>query len=446
MVKILNVELANKIFKIAWPAIVEYFMVSLYTLVDTFFIAKLGVSDVAALGGGGYIAWAFWVPGYMLTTGVMILVAQNLGAGKRKKAGEIFGKTLVLTLAISIPATILGILFAEKIVRIIVVDPEVTIKGSLYLIARLLGLPGMYVTFVISSALRGAKDTKTPMKISVLGNIFNVITDPLFIFGLLGFPKLGIFGAGITSAISFYFMLTLYVILKFRGKLTLSPEIALPSKEILENVVKLGLPVSIERILLSTLSLVYVSIVARFSSIALAALQIGLRIESLAFMPGIAFRIATATLVGHEVGARRIENGEIVAKTATRMSVAFMIMVGLLLALTSYYIPKLFISDVNVQNLSTIYLILAGTSEPGLGLFFAVSGAFHGAGNTIIPTVVNMLSYILVRLMLGYVLGRFFNLGVIGVWVGMFLDVYMKGIMLYILFRKKFESIARVLV
>ncbi|RLG75546.1 MAG: hypothetical protein DRO23_03725 [Thermoprotei archaeon] len=446
LMNILDSRLIRKIYGLAWPVIIEYFMTSLYTLIDTFFVAKLGVADVAGLGGGGYIAWMFWVPGFMLTTGVMVLIAQSLGAGKRELARRVYGESVILALAISLPVVFLGVLVAEDVVRIVVAGPEVTVKGTQYLVARLLGLPAMYIFFTVGAALRGAKDTKTPMTVSILGNIFNIILDPILIFGLLGLPKLGVFGAGLASSLSFYFMLMFYIVLGVKGRLVIMPRIKALTVETLRKILYLGLPISIERILMSGLMLIYVSMIARFGSVSLAAHQIGLRIESLVFMPGIAFRIATATLVGHEIGGKNIDKAKEIINTATKLSLMFMSITGFSLVALSWYIPVLFIDNVEVHRLSTIYLILAGSSEPGLGVAFAMIGAFHGAGNTLVPVIVSAISNATVRLGLGWTLGKYYGLGAIGLWTGMFLDVYVRGIVLYVLYRKRFERFIKVLV
>ena len=444
--RVFPLDLVKRIYGLAFPVIVEYLMTSLYTLVDTFFVAKLGVPDVAGLSGGGYAAWLFWVPGFMLTTGVMVLIAQSLGAGKRKLAEEIYGEALVLALLISLPITFLGASIAEHFIKVIVVDPEVSIKGTQYLLARFLGLPAMYLFFTIGAALRGAKDTKTPMAVGVLGNLFNIVLDPILIFGLLGAPKMGVFGAGLASSISFYFTLLLYSLLAASGRLVILPKVKMLSSDTLKKILYLGLPLSVERVLMSILMVTYISMIARFGSISLAAHQIGLRIESLVFMPGIAFRVATATLVGHEIGARNIPKAKEVANTAAKLSLLFMSVTGFSLVGISRYVPKFFIENETVCNLSTIYLILAGTSEPGLGLVFALAGAFHGAGNTILPVTVGIFSNIFMRLGLGWFLGNYYGLGAVGMWIGMFFDIYLRSIILYLIYKRKFEKFIKVLV
>ncbi len=446
IVKAIDMELAKKVFKLAWPALIEYFLTSLYTLVDTYFVSKLSVEDVAALGGAGYVAWAFWIPGFTFVTGVTILVAQGLGAGKRDFAKKVFGEALIMTLTIGSLASLVGILFARELVGIVVVDPKVTAKGTQYLFARLLGLPGMYIVFTINSALRGAKDTKTPMKTGILGNVFNMVLDPILIFGLFGAPKLGIFGAGIASSLSFYMVLTIYLVLGFKGMLTITPKVSLPTWNIVSKIFKLGVPVAFQRAMFSLLNLTYVSIIARFGYVALAAHQIGLRIESLAFMPAMAFRIATSALVGHEVGARRIAKAKEVAEAGIRLSLIFLTVVGFSLAAISPYVPRFFVSNREVTFLAMIYLILAGTSEPGLSFAMTVSGVFEGSGNTIVPTIVNIASMISARLALGYFLGAYVGLGAIGAWIGMFVDVYLRGAVLYTLYKLRYERLVKILV
>ncbi|OYT56853.1 MAG: hypothetical protein B6U76_02630 [Desulfurococcales archaeon ex4484_217_2] len=377
--KAIDMELAKKVFKLAWPALIEYFLTSLYTLVDTYFVSKLSVEDVAALGGAGYVAWAFWIPGFTFVTGVTILVAQGLGAGKRDFAKKVFGEALIMTLTIGSLASLVGILFAREIVGIVVVDPKVTAKGTQYLFARLLGLPGMYIVFTINSALRGAKDTKTPMKTGILGNVFNMVLDPILIFGLFGAPKLGIFGAGIASSLSFYMVLTIYLVLGFKGMLTITPKVSLPTWNIVSKIFKLGVPVAFQR-------------------------------------------------------------------AGIRLSLIFLTVVGFSLAAISPYVPRFFVSNREVTFLAMIYLILAGTSEPGLSFAMTVSGVFEGSGNTIVPTIVNIASMISARLALGYFLGAYVGLGAIGAWIGMFVDVYLRGAVLYTLYKLRYERLVKILV
>jgi len=379
IVKAIDMELAKKVFKLAWPALIEYFLTSLYTLVDTYFVSKLSVEDVAALGGAGYVAWAFWIPGFTFVTGVTILVAQGLGAGKRDFAKKVFGEALIMTLTIGSLASLVGILFAREIVGIVVVDPKVTAKGTQYLFARLLGLPGMYIVFTINSALRGAKDTKTPMKTGILGNVFNMVLDPILIFGLFGAPKLGIFGAGIASSLSFYMVLTIYLVLGFKGMLTITPKVSLPTWNIVSKIFKLGVPVAFQR-------------------------------------------------------------------AGIRLSLIFLTVVGFSLAAISPYVPRFFVSNREVTFLAMIYLILAGTSEPGLSFAMTVSGVFEGSGNTIVPTIVNIASMISARLALGYFLGAYVGLGAIGAWIGMFVDVYLRGAVLYTLYKLRYERLVKILV
>lgn len=298
------------------------------------------------------------------------------------------------------------------------------------------------------------------MKLNILMNVINGILDYLLVFGKLGFPKLGPVGAAWASGIgiSSSFLVGLYLFLAH--KLILKPVLEFKLRfNIIEKILRIGTPTMLERGLFSFYNFLYVSIVARFGEIALSAHYIGLRVESIAYMPAFGFSIATSALVGQKLGARKPDEAELTVKEALKMTTAFMSTMAFILVAFPGYLTEPFLShnDPNysaVKSLAVIYLIIVGISEIPLGMTFVLSGALRGAGDTKSPLYVTSVSKLLFRIIPAYLLGfgftvpsftigsltfpgfKFEGLGVIAAWIGMSLETFITAGLFWIVFRR----------
>ncbi|MEM4817104.1 MAG: MATE family efflux transporter, partial [Desulfurococcaceae archaeon] len=176
-------------------------------------------------------------------------------------------------------------------------------------------------------------------------------------------------------------------------------------------------------------------------SIALAAHNIGLRIESLIYMPGFAFSIAASVLVGQAIGNSDYVYAKKIGREVVKTSTLFMTILGIIIAIVSRYVVEPFSPNEDVRMLASTYLILAGLSETGLALSMSTSGVIRGSGNTRIPLLINVFSFYVIRLLVAFSLVN--SIGVIGAWIGMFIDLYVRGLIIYVVFEKYFYKLAR---
>lgn len=205
----------------------------------------------------------------------------------------------------------------------------------------------------------------------------------------------------------------------------------------IKRILRIGIPATIERIIFSVYNFIYISIVTRFGTVALAAHQVGLRVESIAYMPAFGFNVATSALVGQSLGEGNPEKAEKVVYESLKMVTAFMSVMAVVLIVFPKYLVMPFItkSDPNywqVIHLATIYLMIVGISEIPLGWLFVLSGALRGAGDTKSPMYVTAVSKLLFRILPAYLLGfgftigsfHFEGLGVIAAWIAMSLETF----------------------
>jgi putative MATE family efflux protein len=443
-------ETQRRIWALAWPAIVGNISQTLLNLVDTLMVGHVSALAIAAVGLGGQVSWFMFPIMMAVSVGTLALTARSVGAKDYPQAELVLEQSLYLAFLLGIPVMLFGWFFGDDVLWIMGAKGELLSLAYAYLKVVFLFYPIRFVGFTLFSALRGAGDTKTPMKLGIFMNVVNATFDYLLIYGKLGFPRMGAVGAawasgiGITSSllIGLYLLLTGKLVLKFRPSWSFHSEIVV-------RILRIGIPTLVERGLFSFYNFLYMSIVTRFGDVALAAHQIGLRVESIAYMPAFGFNVASSALVGQNLGAGKPDEAERTVYEALKMVSVFMgVMAVVLVAFPRYLVmPFLSSSDPNyheVLHLASIYLIIVGVSEVPLGWVFVLSGALRGAGDTKSPMYVTAISKLLFRIVPSYVFGFGLSLGplvirgmgVIAAWLAMTLETFTSAAMYWWIFKR----------
>jgi len=432
-------SLVREVIRISWPMIISELSDSLYSIADTYFVSKLGTSALAGVGVGSYLSWLFFVSIVPFSMGLLVYVAQSYGAKELEKARKAIGETLTYSLLVTLTVSTVAYIFSRSLLELIAgSNVEAVRLGSEYFSTRILGLPFLATAFLMDSSLRAIGATKYSMVAMLSSTMLNVVLDPILIFGLFGLPALGVKGAALATVISIAYIIPLEYL--FLRKMSISPIFCFREKYIIK-VIRLGTPTAIERAIHSIGGNVYIAFIARCGEVALAAHQIGIRIESFIYMPGFAFMVAASSLVGQRIGYGKMEEGKRIGWETAKVATAVMMFLGVLAALTSYYLVKPFSPTEDVAHLAAIYLVLAGLSEPGLALAMSLSGSIRGGGNTTVPMLINALGLYLFRILPASMLVNIF--GAIGAWISMFVDVYLRGAIFTITYRKYFKKLAK---
>lgn len=431
------------ILRVSWPMIISELTESLYSLTDTYFVSRLGTKSLAGVGLATHISWLLFGLTSLFSVGSLVYIAQAYGAREVGKARSALGTTVPATLLLTLPVAALLALEPEYMIVLLAGEREVeaVLEGASYLRIRAAGLPLMAIAMCFDASLRAVGATKYSMIAMVSGVLLNVVLDPIMIFGLAGFPRMGVAGAALATVVSIAY--TIPITMVFLKRVDLLPALGF-DKKILSRLLEVGVPATIERLIFSLGNTLYVAVIARCGVIAMAAHQIGIRVESLIFMPGFAFSIAAASLVGQFVGAGEYSSAKRVGYEVAKIALAYMTLLGVAVALFSQIIVCPFSSDEDVLALSAVYLVLAGISEPGLALSMAIGGAIRGAGNTVVPMIVNAACLYLVRVAPSLLLTR--ELGVIGAWIAMAADVYVRGLLLLVVYSRFYGRLVKRLV
>lgn len=432
------------VINIAWPILVELLLGALFGMIDMMMLGRISnnsvaAASVAAVGMTNQLLFVGLSLVQALNVGGTAMIARYLGAGKTDKIETTLKHVMLLSmLMLAIPLSIFGIIFTDAIMNFMGAQADTLQVGKNYFRIIMVGFMFQSFNMSISAAMRGIGETKTPMKINLKANFFNVIGNALLIYGLFGFPKLGVTGAGVSTAISHVIACIFLFGNIVRGKSIVRFNIGKPfklEKGIIYNLVKIGLPASLEQMVLRTGVLLFTKIVAELGTVIYAAHQISLNILSLSFQPGQAFGIAASALVGRSLGSKDFSKAEDYAKETRRIGSMVSTFMGIIFFFFGPQLVGLYSKDpMIIQNASAALKIIA-LVQPFQSSQFILAGGLRGAGDTFWPLVSTFIGIILVRVVLAYIFVNILGYGLIGAWMAVFVDQLVRWLFVYMRFR-----------
>jgi putative MATE family efflux protein len=434
---------ARKAISIAAPLMVADAAVSVLWVVDAFFVGKLGYRELAGVGAASYVLWLAMVISNLFYMGAFVLAGQALGAGRRDYASRVIGESVAAAAALGLAVAGALYLYGQPIMRS--VAGEAWGPGWEYLLASLPVIPLHYVQLVYDAGFRALGRTK-PIMISVAASsALNAALDPILIFGAGPVPPMGVRGAAYASVAAAILASAMLAAWGARLDPPLKP--MHPGSRALAAA-KLGLPPMLERVAFVAGNVAYLAAVAGCGSKALAAHTIGVRLESIAFMPLFSLATAAGAMVSWEVGAGRIEESERLGWSLAKLSAAAGAVIGAALAAAALAAPPLFTSDPEVAKLATVYLLLAAATEAPLAVAMTSAQIIRSAGDTRTPTLVNTGGLYVFRVIPSHLLTSTAPEGLCAAaaWLAMAFDVTARALILAALQRFYYRRLVRRLV
>lgn len=442
----LKKDTIHSVLSLALPAVGEMVLYMMIWVFDTMMVGKYGGNiAVSTVGLSSEIMSTF--TGIFISVGISVgvtsLVARSIGAKNINKAEEYAALGLLLGGVIALFIALSAFLFCDEILGLAGAKGDVITFGVLFMRITSLGIFFNMLANILSAVLRGYGNTKTPLVVSIIVNLVNIGLDWLLIFGNLHFPELGIKGSAIATAsaqiIGFIFLLT-YTLKKSRIKIKLKYITNLKTSKIKE-ILKLSIPSSLQEASFSISRLLSTFFIMHLGTIAFAANQITTTIEGISFMPGWGFAVAATTLVGHKIGEENYEGAREYAYTCTILGVMIMSLCSILFLTIPNVLIKAFINTTEVEVIRTgsICLMISSIEQPFMALSMIFGGALKGAGDTKTPFTVSVISSWLIRLPLMYYFIYIVKISVIYVWWITTLQWFIDGMLLMILFKKRFK-------
>src|SRR6056297_232778 len=417
-----NYIVEGPIFKslitLAWPIMLSQLMQTLYNLADTLWLGRVGPEAVAAISISFPIVFMMISVASGLTIAGTALIAQHKGRGNIKKINKIIGQLFSFIVFLSIIISIIGFIFATKIIVLMGAEVEIVGDASAYLRTIFAGIPFMFIFFIFSSILRGIGDTKTPSILMFISVTFNIILDPFFIFGIGFFPQLNVAGAALATIIS-RFIVAIYalnIITKGVDGFYLKLSNMKWDIKIIKKIITIGVPSSIEQSMLAMGQILLTSLVASFGTMTLAAYGIVNRIISLPTILAFGVAAAATTMVGQNIGADKKERAEKTALVSIGIIFISMSILGIVLFFEPRFVIKIFNDAPAVVKYGSSYLRIVALTFGFLGAMYVGNGVFKGAGKTVPPMVISSSSLWVFRLGIAYIFVTIFSMSQPGLW------------------------------
>ena len=445
-------QIRKTVMVLAWPAITEMFLATLVQFVDTAMVGSLGAIAIAAVGVSSSPMWLLNGMFAALGVGSTALVARFIGARDRESANKVAQQSLLMGVALALLMTVLAVYFAEVVPTFMGAEPEVIPVAASYLRIVSLTFVLAFSSFILTGVLRGAGDTKTPMRVNALANVINVIANFLLIFPtrdvLFNLPVigelamtipgagLGIQGAAIGTGLSRGIAGLIVVYILFKGRRGVRINFSLkPDLDIIRRVIKVGLPASGERLIMSGGQMLFSMIVIGLGTAQYAAHHLAIVAESISYMPGFGFSMAATTLVGQALGAGKPKLAESSGFITWKLGALVMCGMGVIFLVIPEYLIMIFNRDPEIIRYGAMCLRMVALAQLPFSSSMVLTGALRGAGDTVWPLFIAAIGMWGVRLGLAWVLVTQLNMGLLGAWIAMVVDLYVRGTITFLRFK-----------
>ncbi|MBI1307155.1 MAG: MATE family efflux transporter [Bacteroidetes bacterium] len=418
----------------------ELCLESVFALVDIYFVNKLGVHAVSVVGLTESVITIVYSIGIGLSSAATAIVSRRVGEKQLDKAAAAGVQAIIIGVVVSIVLGIPGLIFSETVLTWMGAEPEAIKSCSSYTKWIFAGNCTVILLFLINGIFRGAGNPAIAMKSLWIGNLFNIILDPLFIFGFAFIPAMGIKGAAIATVTgrSIGVLYQIYHLMNSSGKLKYYREQLIPDFDAIKKILEVAWPAAFQFIIASASWIFLASMVAKYGSSASAGYQTAIRLVVFFILPAWGLSNAVATLVGQNLGAGMVERAEKSVSLTAKINISFMAGVSVLFLfmakdLVLFFIPENEIAQIEVAVLS-LRIISAGYIFYGAGM--VVTQAFNGAGDTKTPTWIHFAGFWLFQIPFAYILHHYTQIGVGGVIVAIPVAETLMAITSVIVFRR----------
>ena len=375
---LLKDEVSLLVRKLAVPASVGTLFQTLYTIVDTFYAGKISPEALSALSKSFPIYFLIIATSIGVTVAGTSLIGSSIGEKNEKNVLSYFGNVIIYSIIISIVVSILGFAFGEKIFLLMNSSQEVTILGLEYINVIFLGTILFILVVALNSFLHAEGDTKTYRNVLIFSFFLNIILNPIFIFGFLFIPPLGITGIGIATLIA-QFVSLLVILIKILNNQRIK-QITLDHFKakffFLKNIFFQSMPITIAILGYSIAATIVFTYVGLFGEYAVAGYGSATRIEQVVLLPILGINTAIISIIAQNIGAKYYDRVEQSYFTSIKYGLFIMLIAGVVIFISADIVPKFFSSNPDVIMHGSMYLKISAFILPAYPIFFLSNGFF----------------------------------------------------------------------
>ncbi len=429
----------RKILRILIPAILENALLMLSNTILTAYIGRMTVEEISSYGIVNRIFSVYFALFKGFAIGAMILMARSFGKGDRRECA----RDQEINYTIVIPLAVVSALFIyfkpEVLLGLITKDAEMMQTGCQYLRLTAPIYPVIAAVHLNSSAFQANGNTRTPLLIAAVGNIFNIAIGYVLIFGFGPIKALGLIGAGWAQNCSYavMYLAGLYLLYGKNGLFECRYHVVIPSSNEVKQLFAAGLPAAIENSFWSLAAVYISSIILTYGENYYAAYQFGLQGEGFCDMMSAGFLTAAMSLSSNAVGARDDEMYRSSYQRLSYFCLIISLITMLFLLLCSKSVLGLMTDKPELVNIANGYLAFMIFSQYPQHKQKIVFGYIRAAGHNQMPMIINFIGIWLVRVVLVYLFGSVMHLSILLIWVAFDIDQWVREILAEVYFKKK---------
>jgi len=416
--------LFRRLRRLSVPIMLTNLLQMTYNLVDSWFLGRIGAEALSAPALSFSFIMFLSVFGTGFSMAGTTLVSQSYGSDQADRVNFYASQTVTIVGSIGIIVGIAGIFLAVPLLRLLRAPPAAFDYARVYMQIIFAGIPFMFFFFIMQSMMHALGDSVTPLKIQLVTIVVNILLDPIFIFGWGPVPAMEVAGAATATVISRFIaaVLAVFVLLRGHHGVRVQRRYLRPDRTALRQFLNIGLPNSLGQGISALGFTVLQRVVNSFGVPVVAAFGVANRITGLFSMPATGLSKATASLVGHELGADRPDE----ARRVVRLSVLSMLVIIVpLMAFTFFFgntLVRFFVNDPEVIAHGAVLFRIVSVSIIPFTLFTVSNGAFEGGGVTRPVMVLNIFRLWGIRVPLAMWLSSLPALGATGIWIAMFIS------------------------
>ena len=433
-----RIPLRRALGLLAIPMMLEVSMESVFAIVDIAFVSRLGTDAIAAVGITEAVVTVLFAIAIGLGLSVTAVVSRRIGEQDPGAAALATGQAIWIAAALSVVIGIAGSARSTDILRLMGASDSVIETGSGFTAVMLGGSATIFYLFLLNAAFRGVGDAAVALRSLWLANGLNIVLDPCLIFGLGPFPEMGVTGAAVATNLGrgTGVLYQLWYLSRDRGRLVVRPRHLRVDPATILQILRLSVG-GIGQFLITTSSwIVVMRVVAVYGSAAVAAYTVALRTLEFAWLPAWGLGNAAATLVGQNLGARRVRRAVQAAWLAARYNMVFMICVGLVMIGFAPAIVGLFSADPQVVATGISCLRILGVGFPMYAVGMIMTQVLNGAGDTTAPAAINFVCFWLLQIPLAHGLAAGAGMGPDGAFAAIVISESLLTVLAVIAFRR----------
>ena len=377
---------------LAIPMVLEMAMESLFAVVDMFWVAHLGADSVATVGLTEAVLTLLFAVAMGLSVATAAMVARRIGEKNPAGAAESAAQSILLGLMVAAVTGFTGAWFAPEILRLMGASDSIIAIGSGYTRVIYGGSAAVMLLFLINGVFRGAGDAVLAMRVLWIANLINIVLNPLLIFGIGPFPRLGVLGSGIGTTIgrSSGVAIQIWMLTRGRSRVVVSAKHFHFRLDTMLRLIRLSIGGIFQYFVGMASWIGLVRMVASFGSVAVAGYTVAMRIFIFAILPSWGMANAAATLVGQNLGARKPDRAEQSVWRAGIYNMIFLGLVAVVFVVFARPLVSIFTDDPSVIHVASTALRVISYGYIFYAWGMVIVQAFNGAGDTYTPTAISI--------------------------------------------------------